>query len=235
MHGMATITASQLAVILEQEWEPLPPGTPLPTRAELVERFEVPESRVDSARQLLKARGLVSGGQGKVWRRAGRVVLPIHVLRSAARCAEGQLPTDGADAFVGDVESLGFEVSEELAVHHLPGEVLRDMLRRVNGEPHNLARWWFPNRVAEGTALWEDQTIVGGSIPYLAKIGQTPDKYVVRMRARIASEAEATRLEIPREGRPVLVEIREAYLRGAEVFRSETVWPDTELILELEP
>lgn len=102
--------------------------------------------------------------------------------------------------------------------------IVREMLRLVDGRPHNLARWVFPSWLASSTKLTLPGSIPEGSVPYLAGIGFGPDSYEVQIEARMPDRAEAGVLAIP-AGVPVLAEYRTGTAAGRAVFCSVTVWP----------
>lgn len=220
----------------------LAPGEPVPSEQTLTMHTGYSRGTVRAALADLEARGLIEGSQGTVRRVVTRTLLDVHVTRPASRVAPGQDPTSGADSWQHDVTALGHTPSTELRVR-MTGDagrpvISRELLRFVDGRPHNLATWEFPALLAAGTALELPGSIDGGAIPYLASIGAEPDSYVVTVEARMPARDEAARLQIP-GGVPVLVEDRRGWSAStawtADIFRELTIWPGdrARLILDL--
>jgi GntR family transcriptional regulator len=216
----------------------LAPGQQLPGEFALADAYGFERGTIRRALKYLTDMGLIEGGRGKLRRVAQRKPLFIHVTRTADRVGETragwQLPTRGADSWLDDVRRMGRDPGEILTVETADGEVVRELLRTVDGRPHNLATWMFPAEIAAGTALEQDADIPGGSVPYLAQLGFKPTRYTVEIEPRPPTTRETGRLVIP-QGVSLAVEHRAGLARGRVVFRSVTLWPGdrARLILEL--
>jgi GntR family transcriptional regulator len=226
----AELTAKLEARIASGEFTP---GAELPSEAALVAQTGYARNTVRQAYQALAARGIIESSQGQARRVPVRVVLQVHVTRPETRVAPGQLPTRGADSWMHDAAELGYTASEDLQVRKVVGGWERELLRSVDGKPHNLATWWFPDWVTTGTALEEPASVAGGSIPYLETTEHAPDQYTVWFRSRMPTRKETTGLQIP-GGVPVTVERRTGTRGGVLVVAETTIWPSdrTELIVE---
>lgn len=238
---MVTKTA-QLAAMLEARIGAgaLAPGDVLPSEAQLAAASGFSRGTVRAAIGELAGRGLVESARGARSRVPVRVLLDVHVTRPASRVAGTQQATPGADSWVHDVTALGHAASTVLTVASGTGPggepvVVRELLRSVDGRPHNLAVWLFPRELAGGTALELPEPIEVGAVPYLGEIGRPPAAFGVTLETRMPDADEAGRLAVP-SGVPVMVEHREGATWDLEpVFWSETIWPGdrTRLILEV--
>ena len=226
----------------------LAPGDGLPSEAELVAAEHVSRNTVRLALGHLASLGLITGQAGQRRHVAVRELLEVHVTRTATRLGGTQVPTEGADSWLADVAAAGHVPGEQLWVRHVPAGrfaarlglgpedavVAREMLRTVDGHPHNAAVWAFPVAVARGTVLEQPGNITGGSVPYLERTCG-PLHYRIELEPRMPSSAQATALVIP-QGVALAVEYRTGLRPGSDpVFVSETLWPGdrARLILEL--
>lgn len=205
----------------------LQPGEQLPSTRDLAASFGVGEKTIYRAISLLKAAGQLQARQGKgVYVRAIRP-LEWHLHRFE-RGPRRDDPAGGRDDWKAAAEQQGRVATQDtpqVAVEPAPPEigkwlgiapgtwvVARRRVRRVDGEPFQLADSWFPTSVALDTPLMikEDVTMPGG---ILANIGHPQ----VRFRDEIRSwppttPAEAERLELPEgEGTPVIRHVRIGY------------------------
>jgi GntR family transcriptional regulator len=205
----------------------LGPGDPLPSTRALAAEYGVAEKTIYRVISLLKASGQVEGRQGK-----GvfvRTIKPLewHVHRFE-RGPRRDNPTAGRDDWKIGVEEQGRVASQDtprVSVEPAPADiagwlqveagtfvVARRRVRRVDGEPFQLADSWFPTGVALETPLMleQDVTMPGG---ILASIGH-PQKFL-RDEIRAwppTSPDEAERLELARGvGTPVVRHLRIGY------------------------
>jgi GntR family transcriptional regulator len=218
---------AEVAAMLERSMARglLKPGQELPSEAELVQATGYSRTTIRQAMGDLARRGLVESSQGARRRVPQRVVLTIHVTRAQSRVAGSQSPTLGADSWAHDVAALGHQPAEQLTVRRETGWVIRELLRLVDGRPHNLATWWFPDAIAKFTALDRDDDIPSGSVPYLESIGCAPQSFTLLIEARMPRLGEQSRLALPAEV-PLLEEARTGWNRQCgQVFRSVTLWP----------
>jgi DNA-binding transcriptional regulator YhcF (GntR family) len=85
--------------------------------------------------------------------------------------------------FIQDLAAAGHIASPPQITVKIEGDrLVREVLRVVDGEPHNWARWRFPLEAAQGTRLAYDTDIPEGSIKYLKEglgwAGLRQDKWI---------------------------------------------------------
>jgi len=226
------------------------PGDTLPSENELITQYGYSRNTIRKALDSLADAGLITSSPGARRRVTARLLLNVHVTRTADRAVGGQLATRGADSWRADIEHLGHRADEqgptvrEGRAHEVAGRLgaagdlvyVRELIRLVDNRPHNIARWYFPGTIARGTKLAHPRDIPGGSIPYLSGIGARPESYTVEIESRMPTRAEAGRLAIP-SGVPLLVEYRTGFgAAGVPVFVEVSFWPSdrARLIMELE-
>jgi GntR family transcriptional regulator len=221
----------------------LGPGALVPTEHELRTGHGVSRQTVRDALRELEDRGIIDGAPASGQRRRVpvQVLLPVHLQRDVTRVYWEQAPTGwAADSWAHDVALLGHEPGEQIAVTGVAARqperdylrlskgavvVMRDVLRLVDGKPHNEVAYLFPRWVADSTDLAGYGNIPQGSTAYLAEIGHQPVTFRVRMRTRMASDGERDRLKMPRAV-PVLVVWRTGHQSdGRPVYCSREVYP----------
>jgi GntR family transcriptional regulator len=172
------------------------------------------------------------------------VLMSAHGVRSrttirtavSALTGEGLITEDRRVAYrkpvtlrISDEESVTF-IADMVAAGHVTepprivvkiegGSLVREVLRVVDGEPHNWARWTFPLEIAQGTRLAYDTDIGEGSVLYVKEglgwDGLTQDKWI---EARMPTPAETVMLGM--SGGPVIVEHRTGSQGGTRLFDS---------------
>lgn len=231
----------------------LRPGDRLPSTRDLAEEHGVGEKTIYRVVSLLKASGQLEARQGKgvfvrdirplEWhlhkfergRRRDDAVSGRDDWKAAAE-EQGRVATQDTPAVT--VEPAPDSVATALQIASGTFAVARRRVRRVDGEPFQLADSWFPTNIALDTELMqeEDVTRPGG---ILAHIGH-PQKQV---RDEIRSWPPATpeevhRLEVPEGvGTPVIRHTRTGYdADGLPVRVMITIAPATlnTLIYEME-
>lgn len=231
----------------------LQPGDRLPSTRELAAHYGVAEKTVYRAIALMKAAGEVEARQGKGVFVRGNHPLEWHLHRfergdrrdspeaglddwQAAAIEQGRTPSQ--DTPQVSVEPAPADIAGWLKVKPGAFVVARRRIRRVDGEPFQLADSWFPPQIALDSPLMEerDVTMPGG---ILAAIGH-PQRY---LRDEISSwpptsPSEAERLELPDGvGTPVTRHVRIGYDQSRQPIRvMVTVAPGhlNRLIYEME-
>ncbi|MFF5859879.1 GntR family transcriptional regulator [Streptomyces sp. NPDC012751] len=205
----------------------LQPGEQLPSTRDLASQFEVSEKTIYRVISLMKAGGQLEARQGKgVFVRSTKP-LEWH-LHQFERGSRRDDPVVGRDDWKAAAEEQGRVATQDtprVSVEPAPRDVAkwlqiepgtfvvaRRRVRRVDGEPFQLADSWFPTSVALDTDLMveADVTKPGG---ILSHIGYPQ----VSLRDEIrswppANPAEAERLELPAGlGTPVIRHTRIGY------------------------
>lgn len=131
----------------------LPPGSQLPTEAELQERFSVSRSVVRQALAALSAEGLVQRGRGR-----GSVVSPRgehHRLVQRMSGLSTQISAEGADVFTA-VLALGPEQNATASAALGGSEVVGiRRLRSAGAGPLAVIHTWLPSSIGAGLTAAE--------------------------------------------------------------------------------
>ncbi|MFJ7209740.1 GntR family transcriptional regulator [Streptomyces sp. NPDC098789] len=200
----------------------LGPGARLPSTTHLKVRFDASSATVQKALGLLKEERLVIGRAGSaviVREHRQRTIRPADSLSTGAS-ADAPYPwlTDAAGPGAHAVSRL-VEVREALppadvalALGLGPDDraLLRHQLLRIDGEPAELVRSYYPLDIARGTALTEARKIKGGTPTLLAGLGFRPRLSVDRVSARIPTQEEHRALGLSSD-LPVLRTLRTVF------------------------
>lgn len=201
------IAAELRAEILSGEH---PPGSQLPSTAQLMERFGVPNQTVQNAVSALKEEGLVEGQRGRgVFVRAGALQI-IEPERYLTPAEPGQ-----AYAWMTQAEGVGRRGSIDLlGVKRVPAPaeiarvygvepgvllVCRRQLLRIDGEPVEYVRHYYNPEIADGTPLEVDRKIRGGTPTLLAELGYPPRTVLDTVSTRPPTSEEFVALDLPAE------------------------------------
>lgn len=224
----------------------LRPGDKAPSENELAEMHGV--SRMTAHRVLrdLEREGLFSPGRGGPRTVAYHRPLTVNLLRRAAWAAEGEAPTEGADAWLGDAQRAGREPTQQIAVMtqqagadlarqlEIPegGIVIARRVTRYTGrDPDNQVTFYFPQDIAEGTPLAHPASVTTGSVAWLeTKYGKLPQ--VIEAFPRPPTPAEADQLRIP-PGTWVQIVQRTLRTKERPVMTSTAVYQRAVLRIEL--
>jgi GntR family transcriptional regulator len=205
--GQYKIAAEIRAQILSGD---LPPGAKLGTTAELMAHYSVANNTIQRALGVLKDEGYLVGEKGKgvfvaaTQRRTivasssiapGPIEEPYWWTRSAA--AEGKSGTT-------DLLEVGYvvppaDVRERLRLDQTGVALLRKRVLRLDGEPVELCRSYYPRELAEGTALENNGLIRGGSPRLLADMGYPSLFSDDDIAVRPPTTEEVLLLELPQE------------------------------------
>jgi GntR family transcriptional regulator len=218
----------------------LAPGAELPREADIVRQWGVARQTARAALDELERTGTVGGRPLTVTRHQPRT---IHLARTDDLTWAEELPTAGADAWVGDVQRAGHSPVQKIKV----GPVLpiaeaarrlelagvsvieRQLLRQAGGKPDNQITFWFPRDVADGTLLAEPGSIKEGSVAWLErKYG--PLQHGMSVSARMPGPHEKFQLQIP-PGWPVLVVWRVSRTDQKPVVTSMALYPADRTVL----
>jgi GntR family transcriptional regulator len=247
MNGEAKYRQIASALRLEISSGRLQPGEPLPTEAELVELHQVARMTVRQALELLESEGLIEGERPR--RVAVRDRLAVSLTRDADRVAEGEQPTRGADAFLGDAATAGREPGQEILVIHARASAevarhlcvgegspvtARQLVRSAGRTRHNKITFWFPHDVARGTPLDDPGSIEEGSLAWLEKRYGTLAHEPAEISTRMPTPEEAELLDIP-QGVPVMEVWRTTVMQGGlPVVTSVSLFPGDRTVLRTE-
>lgn len=179
----------------------LPPGSHLPTEAELQEKFGVSRSVVRQALAALTAQGLIQRGRGR-----GSVVAPLHEHHRHVQRMPGlsaQISTTAGPVST-EVLSLapGTDVRAEAALG--TNDLLSLRRRRcAEGEAIAVIQTWLPLRLA-GTLTAEELTDASLHATLASRFGVPVTAGRRQIRAVAASERLAEELSLP-IGAPLLL------------------------------
>ncbi|GAA0968942.1 hypothetical protein GCM10009550_75110 [Actinocorallia libanotica] len=197
------------------------PGSTLPSTQQLRERFGVANATIQKALQVLKDEGMLLGRAGanvSVREHRQRTIQPAITIVPAP---PGQpyvwltkVPRPGESGAielleVAEVQPPG-EVAGALGLPDGGTAVRRSQLLRINGEPAELVTSYYPIELARGTAMMENRKIKGGTPRLLKDMGYPPRKSVDLVSARVPTQEQYRRLELPSD-LPVLRTFRVVY------------------------
>ncbi|WP_434742133.1 GntR family transcriptional regulator [Micromonospora sp. SH-82] len=199
------IAADLRARILTKD---LPPGTKLPSTAQLQEEYGVPNQTVQNAVAVLKREGYADSAPGKgvfVRERPQRVVAPAAFVTPS--------PPGESYPWLSEAERRGLKGSIELLhvaevvppvqvrlAFGLGDEdvaVLRKQVMQLDEEPAELVYSYYPVDLARGTPLAEKRRIKGGTPRALGDMGFNPHEFVDQVSTRPPTPEEFVALELP--------------------------------------
>jgi GntR family transcriptional regulator len=223
------------------------PGHALPSVTQLMERYGVSRSTVQTALSMLRAEGLTENryGAGTVVRARPTVIrLARNRLSRAERAA-------GRGAFMSDAAAGGFTPTTEVTVRTEPADehtaaalgiaigdevLVRDRVMSADGVPIQLATSRLPRTITRGTRIEDEDTGPGGTYGRLEENGHHLDHAVESVRSRPATAEESARLGLP-AGAPVFAVDRIAVDtagRPVEVNRMVMAGERYELVYEID-
>ncbi|MGH3698059.1 MAG: GntR family transcriptional regulator [Pseudonocardiaceae bacterium] len=225
LHGQMTsdlrksITSGELA-----------PGSPLPSEAQLGQRYDVSRPTVRRALQTLEQEGLVSAHAGR-----GRVVRDRRVMayrpqqefeprRSAtmdrfmaALSEEGRRPSQSIEVAV---ESASGIIAERLGVPEGAPVVARKRIRFLDGEPFNINDTYHTLELAGGTAIMNPEDIPEGSNSVIEQLIGPEVRAIDEIYVRMPTPDETRRLKLS-TGTPVAIHYCTGYTKDGGVVRVE--------------
>lgn len=224
----------------------LRPGDRLPSEAELTRHYSVARMTARQAIQELRTEGRVVAEHG----RGVFVRLPAPVRRLASDRFARKHREAGQAAFLAEAEKAGVrpQVDQIEVSTAPPASAVRERLRLDDGDavlvrsrryladdrPIEVAVSYLPAEIAEGTPIAEVNTGPGGIYARLEEAGHTLDHFVEEVTARMPTNDERRRLELP-DGVPVLVVVRTAFdTAGRPVEVCDTVKAAPAYVLEYE-
>jgi GntR family transcriptional regulator len=190
----AQLTAALRAPLVDGAW---PPGSQLPTEAELQERFGVSRSVVRQALHALTAEGLVQRGRGR-----GSIVAPRGELHRLVQRVSG-LSTQVPSVTTRVLElARGRDADAERVLGGSDVHLLR-RLRSAGGEAVALIHTWLPSGIAERLTA-DDLTDASLHALLRSRLGIRVAAGRRQVRAVGASSEVADALRVAK-GAPVLV------------------------------
>jgi GntR family transcriptional regulator len=208
----------QLAEILRSQIRSgeLPPGTQMPTEAELSDSYGASRNTVRLALTTLRNEGLITSAQGKG--SFVRLKPPMRYYGSLNGSRSKRLEADRRrDTFAQQVEAQGktpgqaitvdvVSAEQEIIDHlHLgPGDtvVVRRRVMYADNEPVQLGDSYYPHEIVHNTKIMNPADIVEGTDQVLEDNGHTPTRYEDEITWRMPSSEEATKLHLS-PGTPV--------------------------------
>lgn len=208
----------------------LKPGSPLPSEAQLGQRYGVSRPTVRRALQTLEQEGLISAHAGR-----GRVVRDRRVMayrpqqefeprRSStmdrfitALSEEGRRPSQSIEVAV---ESASGIIAERLGVPEGTPVVARKRIRSIDGEPFNINDTYHTLELAGGTAVMNPEDIPEGSNTVIEKLIGPEVRAIDEIYVRMPTPDETRRLKLS-TGTPVAVHYCTGYTQDERVVRVE--------------
>jgi len=215
----------------------LPPGADVPTEQDLMDQYGYARGTVRAALHQLTLEGLIGNGHGR-----GRTVRANSPLTFHASLSESRKRAGGRseDAWVADVTEQGRvpgqsitvaieKASAEIAkwLEIKPGDevAVRNRVRTVDTEAHNINATYYPRTISKGTPIESPDDVTQGVIKLMADLGYVQVRFKERITARMPTPDESRALKLP-SGVPVMVEWRAGYTEeGRPVKVTITVWP----------
>lgn len=188
----------------------LPPGAPIQSSAELMERFGVSRQTVQTAMNQLRREGLIDSrpGRGHGWFvRERPTVIRVSSTRLGRAARQANL-----GAFLGDARAGGWEArpvtrvnfttaNEELAaaLEVPPGTELtvRDRVMSADDVVVQLATSYLPRDLTRGTVMEDENPGPGGIYARLEDAGHQLRSFTEAVTAAPADEVQATGLGVP--------------------------------------
>ncbi|MFG2061748.1 GntR family transcriptional regulator [Micromonospora sp. NPDC048871] len=199
------VAAELRAMILSKD---LPPGSKLPSTAQLQQEYGVPNQTVQNAIAVLKREGYADSSPGKgvfVRERPQHVITPAAFITSS--------PAGQPYPWLSEAERRGLKGSVDLlhvgevtppaqvrlAFGLADGDVavLRKQLMRLDDEPAELVHSYYPADIARETPLAEKRRIKGGTPHALREMGIIPHEFVDQVSTRPPTPEEFIALELP--------------------------------------
>jgi len=188
----------------------LPPGSRLPSTAQLAARYEAPGATIQNAVAILKQEGYVEGRVGKgvyVRPTQQQTITPVDYARPAEPGQPYTWITAAADhgqrgasrlLGVGEVPAPA-QVAWALGVEPGAPVVRRTQILSLDDAPVELVHSYYPVDLARGTPLAERRRIRGGSPAVLADMGLEPVSFEDVLSTRPPTPEEFVALELPVE------------------------------------
>lgn len=212
--------AAQLRSAIEQGQ--YPPGSAIPTEAELVERYQLSRHMIRQAIALLRAEGLLEAipGRGTFVRHPAAVTVTLSRYKGVLTPDSPLGPWGAAceaAGMSGTVEMV--EVARERADRDLAdwlrisegAEVIHRVRRMLtDGQVAQIQDSWLPADLVEGGPLAGPEKVPGGTYAGLIAAGHPPVTVDERVVSRMPTSVEADVLGLG-PGVPVLVITRTTY------------------------
>ncbi|MFI0141576.1 GntR family transcriptional regulator [Streptomyces luteogriseus] len=221
--------AKDIAAVLRERIDTGAIERQLPPTRVLVEEFGTSPETLRQAIGILRAEGRVTSQQGKgvFVRRVEPIEFAMHRFERGARRDDA---TSGIDDWKAAILELGRTPSQDtptVSVDRAPADIAAELgvkpgtfvvarrrIRRVDGEPFQLADSWFPTEVAFDTPLMdeEDVTMPGGILANIKDGQYAQTRKVDKLRAWTLTSDQAERLGLPTGSTvPVLRHVRVGY------------------------
>ena len=197
-----------------------PPGSTLPSEADLIERYKVARGTVRQALATLEAEGLITSSQGNL-----RTVRDARRWRWDMSTWERSHRPE-ADAWTATVKDQGGQNAESsIRVEFVAASedvaaaldlaagtplITRSRVHTIDGDPHQLSDSFYPPWVTQGCDLYTQPSNVFAPGGLLAASGHPQVRFHDTLTARPPSADEAARLRMP-SGTPLLIHTRTGY------------------------
>lgn len=218
----------QLAAILRDQIESgaLPPGSRIPTEAELAERHDASRNTVRLALDRLRGDGLVVSRQGKgSFVRAKESIMYYASLSGSRQLrleANRQIDTFGQQitkqgktprqVSTTEVIPAEGEIARHLALEAGDEVGVRRRVQYADDQPIQLGDSYYPHSIVEGSKIMDSTDIKEGTDQVLEDLGYVPSYYADEITWRMPNSEEATKLHLE-PGTPIGRLLRTSYDR----------------------
>lgn len=184
----------------------LPPGSQLPSTADLAATYQAPGATIQNAVAILKQEGYVEGQPGR-----GVFVRPAEPGQPYAWITVAAGRSQHGTSRLLDVGEVPAPAQVAAAIGIDPGTpvVRRRQLLLLDGQPVELVHAYYPTDLARDTPLADRRRLRGGSPAVLAALGVPPKSYEDTISTRPPTPEELIALDLP-QGVPVLRTLRAA-------------------------
>jgi GntR family transcriptional regulator len=189
-----------------------PPGSLMPTQAEVAERFGVSKVTANAAIRVLRAEGKVRIAFG----RGAEVVNVPVITREAARRQKIRADNGARGAFDAEIRAAGMTPNSQTTPSEVPAPadvaailgtepgapvLARSRRMYADGIPMQLATSWLPLDLAAGTQIAQEDSGPGGIYSRLDELGHGPVEFNETIVLRLPDDNERRFLSLDIEQR----------------------------------
>jgi GntR family transcriptional regulator len=203
------------------------PGSLLPSEHQLSEEFHIARPTVVRALRVLRQDGWIETQQGKGSFVRGRPALAgLEAVRPGEEALSRDESREPGDLIEAGISEPPTRVTALLGDTGDAGVLCRRRLVRQQDEPSEIATWWIPAPLAEGTDLAGAEPVPGGVRAHLARRkGVRIDHVLEQVVARHPTSQEAKLLGVTRTAPMLALYVTARQASGDPVLVLELVMP----------